>query len=124
MRLCSLINCTGDSGQTQNIYKSHSIELEPQNLFWNTSNTHKELYDTIVRIINPTNKPVKINDIEVSCDCLSVNFNDSVIPPGESRPMDINFDISEISGYFERKIYIRYDSRKKVKILNINGNVN
>lgn len=47
---------------------------------------------------NTTNVPIKIKDIEVSCDCTSVHAVDSVVQPGATGSFDLTFTTKDYYG--------------------------
>lgn len=48
--------------------------------------------------INHTDKPVKITDIEVSCDCSSVMPSDSLVNPGDTAIFSLMFNTRDYFG--------------------------
>lgn len=45
-------------------------------------------------LVNPTSRPVAVRLRSLSCDCLSVEFPESILQPGGSMPLTIRVDLS------------------------------
>ncbi len=48
--------------------------------------------------VNRTEIDIKITDVEVSCDCSSVNFRDSLVVPGDTAFFNLTFETKDYYG--------------------------
>lgn len=79
--------------------------------------------DTTITIYNHTNDSIRILRTDVSCECLTINYTDSVLLPNSDEQLNIHLDLSDIDGEFERRAYIKLSSLERVKVLLLKGKV-
>jgi Protein of unknown function (DUF1573) len=71
---------------------------------------------------NAGNKPLKIEQIVVSCSCLSVNYDKNPILPGAQSAIKVKFDIRH-AGKFAQSLYVISNAFESPVYLKIKGQV-
>ena len=61
------------------------------------------------RIANPTDKPLHIYNVRVSCGCTQAHALDTTIAPGKETAIWANMDSSRFYGYKQVTIYVSFD---------------
>lgn len=75
----------------------------------------------VFRFVNSGNIPAVILNIDPSCRCISVEYTQKVLRPGESGKIEVTFDGTQASvGYFNKSVRIRINSFQTYT-LNIKG---
>ena len=86
--------------------------------------TVREIDGKVSHIFNFTNtgdKPVVIEDVEVSCGCTSPSFSRAPVMPGKKGSVTITYDPKDRPGAFLKEIAVRSDKGRN--IIKIKGNV-
>ena len=71
-------------------------------------------------VVNKSNKPLMIENVEASCGCTTPEWSQEAIAPGASSLIKVGFNASS-AGKFQKSITIYYGD--KVKGLTISGEV-
>ena len=71
-------------------------------------------------VVNKSNKPLMIENVEASCGCTTPEWSQQPIAPGASSVIKVGFNASS-EGKFQKNITIHYGD--KVKALIISGEV-
>jgi hypothetical protein len=71
-------------------------------------------------VVNNSNKPLMIDNVEASCGCTTPEWSQQPIAPGASSVIKVGFNASN-EGKFQKNITIHYGD--KVKTLVISGDV-
>ena len=71
-------------------------------------------------VVNKSNKPLMIENVEASCGCTTPEWSEQPIAPGASSVIKVGFNAST-EGKFQKNITIHYGG--KVKALVITGEV-
>jgi len=74
------------------------------------------------RFKNTSGAPMTIDNVRSSCGCTAPEWDESVIPPGEERSINIEYDAFK-EGYFRKKITVFFSTQKKAEKLYIMGYV-
>ncbi|WP_294615548.1 DUF1573 domain-containing protein [uncultured Bacteroides sp.] len=75
----------------------------------------------VFRFVNSGNVPAVILNIDPSCRCISVEYTQKVVRPGESGKIEVTFDGTQATvGYFNKSVRIRINS-SQTYTLNIKG---
>lgn len=72
---------------------------------------------------NKGTRPIIINSVSVSCGCTTVSYPREPIMPGAKSKIEITYDPVGRPGFFDKKILVLTDSRRKQNVLTITGNV-
>ncbi|MFI3315290.1 MAG: DUF1573 domain-containing protein [Rikenellaceae bacterium] len=67
--------------------------------------------------------PLLINSVSVSCGCTTASFPKEPIMPGKEAEIVVAFDPDSRPGFFDKKIIVVSDNRKKQDVLTITGKV-
>ncbi len=67
--------------------------------------------------------PLVINGVSVSCGCTNVVFVKDPVMPGKSSNITVTYDPEFRPGFFDKKIYVYSDKRRKRNVLSIKGEV-
>lgn len=73
-----------------------------------------------IPIKNAGKKPLLINNVKVSCDCLKVTWPDKPIPPGKSEDITVGYKLKE-AGVFNQSLFVFSTSPTGPLQINING---
>jgi hypothetical protein len=71
-------------------------------------------------VVNKSNKPLMIDNVEASCGCTTPEWTEEAIAPGATSQIKVGFNASSV-GKFQKTITIYYGD--KVKGLTISGEV-
>lgn len=58
---------------------------------------------------NTTNREIYLDTLEVSCNCLSVNYVPKCIKAYSSDSIVGNIDVTDLRGHFSRSIYVNFE---------------
>lgn len=65
-----------------------------------------------------------IHKIDVSCNCISTEYDKGpILPQGEKR-IKLNIDTKFLNGHFSKAVFINSNSGEQIKLIRIVGNVN
>ncbi len=70
---------------------------------------------TVVTLINSGNKTLEIDDIRYDKKYITLNFENMILEPGESRHIDISVNTGDLSGKILKSISFRTNGTKKVR---------
>ena len=69
---------------------------------------------------NSTNHAIRIEDISTECDCIAPDRKQMEIPAGETRSIQITFQVSKsLLGSQERQIVVRTGEKPSLNLLKI-----
>ena len=74
------------------------------------------------RIHNTGNAPLAVHEIEVSCDCTTVEYKKRMVSPGAAFEMEITYN-AEDRGFFDRIIYIYANTESSPITIRLEGEV-
>ena len=74
------------------------------------------------RIHNTGNAPLAVHEIEVSCDCTTVEYKKRMVSPGAAFEMEITYN-AEDRGFFDRIIYIYANTEVSPITIRLEGEV-
>ena len=74
-------------------------------------------------IYNNTNKVIEIKKIDVSCGCMKPLIKKFTLKTNDSKKIPIKIDLKHQSGKFDKRVFIRSNTPKKVNIVRIIGNI-
>lgn len=72
---------------------------------------------------NKGTRPIIINTVSVSCGCTTISYPREPIMPGATSKIEVTYDPASRPGFFEKKILVLSDNRRKQNVLTITGNV-
>ncbi|MFT3702371.1 MAG: DUF1573 domain-containing protein [Agriterribacter sp.] len=75
----------------------------------------------IFEVVNTTNEPLQIENVQASCGCTTPEWNHDPVAPGATKKITVGYNAAA-NGPFEKTITIFYDSGK-TKQLFIKGEV-
>lgn len=72
---------------------------------------------------NEGNTPLIINKVSTSCGCTIPEWSKHPIAPNGCESIKVLFNPKDISGFFQKSIFIESNSMKKLTILRIKGTI-
>lgn len=72
---------------------------------------------------NTGSRPVTIHKIDVSCGCISVREYTKTITPNASGILDIEVNVTNLKGYFNKVVFVNSDADNTLELLRIKGNI-
>ena len=86
--------------------------------------TMKKGEATIIKteIYNTGDAPFKIHDLEVSCECTTVEYNQRALSPGSALELEITYNAEDV-GEFYRVVYIYGNTEQSPLTIMLEGEV-
>jgi uncharacterized protein (DUF58 family) len=75
----------------------------------------------IFEVVNKSNAPLALENVQASCGCTTPEWNKDIIPPGGSTKITVGYNAAA-EGAFEKTISVFYHNGK-MKTFTIKGNV-
>lgn len=104
----------------------NEITLEFQNKkydFGDVNGKHNEYISTTFEFINNNESPIIIEKADVACGCVSTKFSAKPILKGEKGFVEVTLDTKQLSGVFDKKIFVKSNATNKVELLRVMGTV-
>lgn len=60
---------------------------------------------------------------DVSCGCISTKIPDKPIVNGEKGGIEVAVDTKQVSGYFQKSVYVKSNAENDVIFLHVKGSV-
>lgn len=76
-----------------------------------------------INIENTGNAPLVIYKADVSCGCLSVEYDNKPIQPGKTAILNIKINMKEQKGYFNKTVFLNSNATNDVKLIRITGQI-
>lgn len=71
---------------------------------------------------NTTNQNIQLDSVEVSCNCISVEYSPICISACENDSIVGYIDVRDLKGVFSRSLYVNF-TNGEVMLLRVRGNV-
>ncbi len=121
-----LYSCEGLQNKTNdNLSDNYSeISVDPQKINFGDLNKNKRRFVTVAfNVYNNSVNEINVKKVDVSCGCMKPLVKTFKLQPHESKEIQIQINLEHQKGKFDKRVFIRSDTHKKVNTVRIIGNV-
>ena len=102
-----------DSMQQPNLL----IDLDSSSTVFNLGLLDTSVFQWSFQLENKSDKEIRIIDVDAGCNCLQPKSKFVKVLPGESKELEVDFDLSKYKGKLGRKIELTLDDGAKKSII-------
>lgn len=81
------------------------------------------LYTVEIKVTNTGNKPLLLTKVDVSCNCITVDYPKAPILPGKTITLKVTLDAKESVGHIMKSIYINSNAENKLEVIHIQAQI-
>lgn len=115
---------TSQNGNHKVEAKGPMMEIRENTADFGTVHRNKtKKIELIFNFSNTGDLPLLISHAAVTCGCISIDYTDEPVMPGNEGTIRVFVDISNQKGYFDKTIFIESNAVNDTVVLHIKGSI-